>query len=387
MVVLSGLGSKNLVLKILCLLNILPLSGAVWSMKREDTGQTLQYEKIAFMHLRKTGGSYVDGVLWRAYRHLGLSSGHLYSFDMERCKNDMNDDYKNCSTIDPGFWDDGCGLCRAAWKNETKGCNGCVEWVAEKGFAYVELHHFDFSLAHKLKHQHGFKIVTILREPSKQFESDANYEAYSRGGALGHMPGYEKGFKGFSKWVEDRRGPFEQLRMVSGCSVEHGANSGRPNALDQMREELDAKDHPACTFDQPMFAKPSEFRWAYGNPEGKMSPEMRTRLLAQASANLDDIDLIGMSDDMPATMALLQAKFPFLDIMRGVQEVTNAEKNKRDHVFKLNQLTRIHHNHLSEEMAADEMFYEIARRRFEREVTELGIPLREPPVSLIQREA
>eukprot|EP00954_Amorphochlora_amoebiformis_P021988 1350021-Amorphochlora_amoeboformis.AAC.3 len=55
-------------------------------------------------------------------------------------------------------------------------CRGCVEWVEKNGFSYVELHHFDIGLALKLKQKLGFKIVTLLREPSAQFESDANYE-------------------------------------------------------------------------------------------------------------------------------------------------------------------------------------------------------------------
>jgi len=343
----------------------------------------LRYEKIVFMHIRKTGGSLLDGVLWRAYRSLGLPSGHIFSFDRGTCQEDLANNYEKCSTINKDRWDDGCGLCRPAWKNETSGCKGCLEWIAEHGFAYVELHHFDMSLAQKLKHEYGFKIITVLREPSHQFESDANYEAYSRKDAKG-MPGYESSFEGFSEWVLDRRGPFEQLRMVAGCSTEHSAGTGRTSALDLMREELDAGGHPACTFDQPMYAKPSEFRWAFGNPEGKMPVTMRTRLASQAVANLDEIDVVGMCDDMPATMALIQAKFPFLNIRMAARQVTPSEHNARPHIYKLDQLPKVHHDRLREEMAADDMFYNVARERFFQDAKALEIPLRERPSSLIQ---
>jgi len=173
----------------------------------------MKVEKIAFVHARKTGGSLVDGVLWRAYRKLGLTSAHLYSFDRETCREDAADSFRACNTIKEK-WDDGCALCKPSYKIETKGCPGCLEWVKKFDFHYVELHHFDMSLALKLKQELGFKLVTLLREPSRQFESDANFEAYTRGGAQGYMPGYGKGFDGFSRWAIDRRGPFEQFRMV-----------------------------------------------------------------------------------------------------------------------------------------------------------------------------
>jgi len=62
---------------------------------------------------------------------------------------------------------------------------------------------------------------------------------------------------------------------------------------------MDSDGHPACTFDQPMFAKENEFRWAYGTPDGQLPEPLKAKLATNVVKNLQEFDLVGITEEMP----------------------------------------------------------------------------------------
>ncbi|GAB5367142.1 hypothetical protein AAMO2058_001204200 [Amorphochlora amoebiformis] len=369
------------------LATFLALSAAVWEPQNNNAmeAKVAVAPRIVYLHLRKTGGSLLDGILWRSYRNLNRTSAHIYSFPVDSCDTDKAEEYKSCKVTTGENWSLGCTLCRPAWKTESKGCRGCVEWVEKNGFSYVELHHFDIGLALKLKQKLGFKIVTLLREPSAQFESDANYEAYTRDDAPGHYPNYKAGLKGFTNWAKDRRGPFEQFRMISGCSFEHAGATGQKNSIDKLREELDAGDHPACTFDQPLYAQATEFRWAFGNKEGRVSNATKSKLLNAMKTNIAKIDFLGISEDMAGSLKILYNQFPSLDIPWAISMLTEPEGHSKQHPYHLVKLAADVRQGLEKELQMDTLLYKAAFSLFKAKSKLYGIAtMATPPASIFE---
>jgi len=148
---------------------------------------------------------------------------------------------------------------------------------------------------------------------------------------------------------------------------------------------MDSDGHPACTFDQPMFAKENEFRWAYGTPDGQLPESLKDKWAAIVVENLREFDLVGITEEMPATLGLIQKRFPFLNIAQCAREVTLDEYNKKGHVYYLENLSQQHHERLEKEMELDRRLYESAHASFMENAAAKGISLksRRCPSSLL----
>lgn len=232
------------------------------------------------------------------------------------------------------------------------------------------------SLALKFK-QVGYQLVTLLREPTHRFESSFNYEAYGRPKALGYMPGYEGlgELDGFRSWVHDRQGPFDQVKMLAGCWPENGANasstlvSSSHLEMDLWRDTMDTKNHRMCTFDQPLFAKPREFSWAYG-PTG-LPEDVKQDIYFRAHTSLSQFALVGITEQMDTTKLLFETMWPQLPVTLYTGEPKQVNANA--HTFNLQDLPLEDHPTLAQKFTYDSSLYNNALSRFNQDLESYGI--------------
>lgn len=244
----------------------------------------------------------------------------------------------------------------------TSVCQGCADAVAEAGCTYVELHHWDASVASSMQ-ERGFKVVTMLREPEHQLESSYNFEAFERYGAEGRIPPYAPDLAGFEAWTRDRLGVggFDSLRMLSSCWSEHSTDNDTATAPSS---GIWAPE--ACAVHPTYFA-----------PAAKEGLARRTNpvLLDRALRALHRVDFIGITERFEETVDLLERSLlgvrtgpircPMCARIRSGEMKENVQT--QGHRFRFTQFRdRTLRAKLRESMAPDLVLYHTAAALFQQ---------------------
>eukprot|EP00466_Bigelowiella_natans_P020024 jgi/Bigna1/86116/estExt_fgenesh1_pg.C_80116 len=312
--------------------------------------------KIAYLHIRKTGGTSLHKYLSLLYASYGGQVCRVFSWECDGC---------SCGYWDPNAKRNGFGtgmhscniFSRPQTDSEAK-CDDCVEDILRTGCHYVELHHWDMTLARQLK-QRGYKIVTMLRHPVHSLESSYNYEAFTRSGQMGRIPGYEADQKGFENWMKDRQmvEGFDALRMLAGCWYEHDGNS------------TVSKD---CLVN-PTYYKRDQLERANSVPT-KLS---REDMYLKAKVALEEMDFVGLTEDFQRSVELLHRTFfssrGECAVCKQIREGTKMENVQSvGHQFAFKSVSALQDD-LEDSMKHDISLYEEAQAIFANALEAYGI--------------
>eukprot|EP00465_Bigelowiella_longifila_P009321 CAMPEP_0185260394 /NCGR_PEP_ID=MMETSP1359-20130426/8990_1 /TAXON_ID=552665 /ORGANISM="Bigelowiella longifila, Strain CCMP242" /LENGTH=476 /DNA_ID=CAMNT_0027846629 /DNA_START=57 /DNA_END=1487 /DNA_ORIENTATION=+ len=312
--------------------------------------------KIAYLHIRKTGGTSLHKYLSLLYASYGAQVCRVFSWQCDDC---------SCGYWDPNAKRNGFGtgmhscniFSRPQTDSEAK-CDGCVDDILRTGCHYVELHHWDMTLARQLK-ERGYKIVTMLRHPVHSLESSYNYEAFARNGQSGRIPGYEADQSGFEKWMKDRQmvEGFDALRMLAGCWYEHDGNA------------TVSKD---CLVN-PTYYKRDELERA-SSVSTKLS---REELYLKAQLALEEMDFVGLTEDFQRSVELLHRTFfssrGECEVCKQIREGTKMENVQTvGHKFSFKSVPALRDD-LEESMEHDILLYEEAQVIFNNALKAYGI--------------
>uniref|UniRef100_A0A7S3Y9F9 LNR domain-containing protein n=1 Tax=Lotharella globosa TaxID=91324 RepID=A0A7S3Y9F9_9EUKA len=313
--------------------------------------------KIAFLHIRKTGGTSLHKYLALLYSDWGANVCRSFSWDCgEHCSCGFWDHNAKRNGAESGM--DSCKIIQRTQKQGHTYCEGCVDEMIENKCDYVELHHWDMSVADELR-KNGYKIITMLRDPSKQLESAYNYEVFTRKGAKGKLPDYPEGHEGFRMWVEDRTSlqGFDAARMLAGCWHEHN----KVNATE------------FCKIN-PMYSGREELQKAYATGAQMSREEMFTK----AREALTQMDFVGITERFSESLALLQGKL----LKNNREECERCKKirlsvkkeNVNKHAVSFLQVPDLH-DKLEYNLRHDHGLYNEALQIFHDELRKQGLPV------------
>jgi len=246
-------------------------------------------EKIVFMHIQTTGGTafadWVQLLHARCARNDTVHNPH-YRLDLQDRR---GPDY---TPVPAGVDTSACGpaqkVCHLSFpKYWAKGanCHNQVSLALSKGCTWVELHHFDISVVNAFR-EHGFKAITILRDPIERIRSEQvkHFE-------IGHAAGktYEWRVK-HSEIVRTMYGfqartPDLAMLELTGCDLDNKFSCAR-----ELSRHDDTKGY-SWKVKHAAKAVPCKEGTNVTGPDG-------ATLLQDAIRNLNTFDLIGINTHM-----------------------------------------------------------------------------------------
>eukprot|EP00466_Bigelowiella_natans_P011181 jgi/Bigna1/72025/fgenesh1_pg.18_\ len=312
--------------------------------------------KIAYLH---TGGTSLHKYLALLYASYGAQVCRIFSFECNPC---------SCGFWDPNAKRNGYGtgmhsctvFSRPQVESETV-CKGCVKDVLKTGCHYVELHHWDISIARRLKKK-GYKIITMLRHPVGLLESSYNYEAFARHGQTGQIPGYMADQEGFKQWAADRHlvEGFDAIRMLAGCWYEHDDN------VNATRD---------CMVN-PTYNKKDELQ-AASAVKTKLS---RKEMYVKAREALREMDYVGITENFQESIELLHRTFfnargEGNKVCKKIREGDKKENvQKTGHKYSFKSMPKLLDD-LAESMIYDISLYKEAQSIFVDSLQKYDVPV------------